>query len=246
MSFRALKTLSLLVALVALSACSSTKAQVKSPQEYFKEGESAYLSHDYEEAIKLFKKVKESYSSTELTARAELKIADVQFDNKAYIEAAAAYEDFRKLHPTHDKAAYALYRLGLSYYLQVGGIDTDQTPVKSALTTFDSFLSRYPASPFATEVKEKREDCLDKELQYEIYVGHFYLRTGKYDASIKRLNEALARFPKMPRQAEALYYLGKAYLKVGAKDKGEGTFKRLAAEYPQTSFGVEAKELLVK
>ncbi|MBJ6726649.1 outer membrane protein assembly factor BamD [Geomesophilobacter sediminis] len=240
---RALKPFSLLVLLALVSACATTP-KVKSPEANFKEGVELYDKHDWEEAIKSFKKVKEAYSSAELTTKSELYIADAHFENKAYIEAAAAYEDFRKLHPSHEKAAYALYRFGLSHYREINGIDTDQTPVKSAHAAFDTFLAQYPKSEYAAEVKEKRDDCVDKELQYEIYVGSYYLRTGSYPSAIKRLSEALAKFPKTPHQPENLYYLGKAYLKQGDREKGTTTLKRLAAEYPDTKWNKDGQELL--
>lgn len=246
MSVRALKPLGLLVLLALISACASAPKPVKSADVYFKEGEAAYNSRDYEEAINLFKKVKESYSSPELSTQAELKIADAHYDNKAYIEAAAAYEDFRKLHPTNEKAPYALYRLGLSHYHQIAGIDTDQTPVKSAVASFETFQARYPKSEYLPEVRQKLAQCRGKQLEYENYVGNFYLRTDKYPSAIKRLNEALVRFPNQPQRDATLFYLVKAHLKSGDKAKGAEFVKRLETEFPQSPYLPEAQALLSK
>ena len=141
MSLRALPYIAIVSLVAILTSCASAPAPVKSADASFKEAEAAYAARDYEEAIAAYKKVKESYSSPELTTQAELKIADAHFENKSYIEAAAAYEDFRKLHPSNPRAPYALYRAGLSHYHQITGIDTDQTPVKNAVVTLQSFLS---------------------------------------------------------------------------------------------------------
>ena len=84
----------------------------KSPEALFKDGEESFRRGNYEDAITQWKKVKESYKSPELSSKAEIGIADAYFLNKDYIEAAAAYEDFRKLHPVNERAAYALYRQG--------------------------------------------------------------------------------------------------------------------------------------
>jgi outer membrane protein assembly factor BamD len=243
MPLRALLSLGLFAILTLLCACASAPAPVKSPESYFKDGESAYASRNYEDAIAQWKKVKESYSSPELTKQAELKIADAHFENKSFIEAAAAYEDFRKLHPGHEKSAYALYRLGLSHYFQITGIDTDQTPVKNAVLTLEGFLNQYPDSAYAAEVKQKLADCRGKQLAYENYVGNFYLRTGKYPSAIKRLSEALVRFPNSPRLDETLFYLGKAYLKSGNTAQGRAMLRRLAAEYPKSPLNKDAEKL---
>jgi len=217
---------------------------MKSAESYLKAGDASYASHNYDDAIAQWKKVRESYSSPELTTQAELKIADAHFANKAYIEAAAAYEDFRKLHPVHEKAPYALYRLGLSHYYQISGIDTDQTPVKNAVLTLGNFLDRYPTSEYAAEVRLKLADCRIKQLQYENYVGNFYLRTGKYPSAIKRLNEALVRFSDTPKLDETLFYLGKAYIKSGDAAQGGKVFRRLSTEFPASPLNKDAAKLL--
>lgn len=242
---RMTKTYSLLILLI-ISGCASDPAVNKSADSYFKEGEEFYASKQYEDAIAQWKKVKESYFSPELTTRAELKIADAQFENGSYIEAAASYEDFRKLHPTHDKAAYALYRLGLCYYNQITGIDTDQTPVKNAVATFESFLRQYPKSEHAAEVRDKLEACEIKQFQHEVYVGRFYLRTDNYKAAVQRLQDALTKFPRSPYGDEALFYLGQAYMLTGDRVKGRDAFVRLTNDFGTSPFVAKAKEFLEK
>ncbi len=204
----------------------------QSAEAAFKAGEEFYAKKQYQEAIAEWKKVKESSYAPELTALAEVKIADAQFDEEKYIEAAASYEDFRKLHPNHEKAAYALYRLGLCNFKQITGIDTDQNPVKNAATYFESFLKQYPASEYAAEVRDKLEKCRTKMVQHENYIGRFYLRTEKYQAATKRLEEALSRFPKTSVQDETLLYLGEAYTLSGNKAKGNEVFDRIVKEFP--------------
>ena len=244
MSLRAPQHLALFAVLALLAACASAPAVTKSAQGYYKDGEAAYASGHYEDAIAQWKKVKETYSSPELSTQAELKIADAHFQNKSYIEAAAAYEDFRKLHPSHEKSAFALYRLSLSYYYQITGIDTDQTAVKNSVVTMESFLNRYPDSEYAAEVRQKLADCRIKQLEYENYVGNFYLRTGKYPSAIKRLSEALVKFPKSPRLDETLFYLGKAYLKNGNTAQGRKALRQLATEFPASPLNKDAAKLL--
>lgn len=232
--------------LLFLAGCAGTVPVVKTADNYFKEGEEFYASHNYEDAIAQWKKVKETFSSPELSTLADLKIADAHFDNQSYIEAAAAYEDFRKLHPNHEKAAYALYRLGLCNYNQISGIDTDQTPVKNAVNLFETFLKQYPKSEYVAEVKEKLDVCIMKQVEYEVYVGRFYLRTEKYAAAIKRLEEALQKYPKSEFHDETLFYLGKAYFLSGDKVKGRETFNRLAKQYASSKYVEEAKQVMEK
>jgi outer membrane protein assembly factor BamD len=228
-----------------LQGCAAVAVN-KSPEALFKDGEEAYKRERYEEAITQWKKVKESYKSPELSTKAELGIADAYFLNKDYIEAAAAYEDFRKLHPSHERAAYALFRQGLSYFDEINRIDTDQTPVKNAISTFESYLKQYPKGENAAEATEKIRDCRDRQVQYEIYVGTFYYRTDEYRAAIARFEEALKAFPDTTRKDELFYDLERAYLKAGQKDKAREVYERLLREFPASPFFTEAKKVMDK
>lgn len=245
-----MKTAVKLIVLLILAATffqgCATPVVNKPADVLYKEGEDFYKNGRYEDAIASWKKVKETYQSPELTTKAELNIADAYFLNKDYIEAAAGYEDFRKLHPKHPQAGFALYRQGMSHFKQIQGIDTDQTPVKNAQTTFDSYLKLYPAEPQLAEVQEKQRDCRDKLMQYELYVGRFYLKTDAYKAAIARFEESLKMFADSTRRDEVLFYLGKAYLEDGQKTKGSEVLGQLIKDFPTSTFTVDAKEVMSK
>ena len=246
MTLRAMLCISL--SLLVLEGCASTITTPKgtTPEALLREGDDLYAIKHYEDAVTRWKKVKEGLTAPDIVALAELRIADALFVNKNYIEATAEYDSFRKLHPGNEHIPFVVYRLGLCYFNQITGIDTEQTPVKNAVTMFETYLREYPSAIGAKEVREKLEICRTKQLQYEIYVGRFYFRTQKYQAAIKRLEEALILFPKAKNQDETLFYLGRAYLDTGNKAKSAEAFSRLSNEYPASSFVPEAKKYLKK
>jgi outer membrane protein assembly factor BamD len=233
--------------LLALAAGCSTDSSIKRPPEtYFSEGQTLYSKGKYEEAIAKWKKVKESFSSPILTTAAELKIADAQFDDKNYIEAAASYEDFRKLHPDNEKTPYALYKMGLSHYKQFKKIDTDQSPLKDAASAFETFLREYPDSELADKVRKNLQLCRAKQSEYEIYVGRFYYRTDKYASAIGRLKSELEKYPNSPDNDKALYYLGRAYMETGDMEKARETFEQLVKNHKTGEFAEKAGKLLTE
>ena len=230
-----------------LAGCATTSKLNKSPEANFREGEAFYQNKKYEDAIASWKKVKEyGTGSAELRAMVDLRVADAQFANKNYIEAGSSYESFRKFHPDNEKAPYALFRMGLCNYNQITGIDTDQTAVTNAVEAFKSFLRQYPSSEYADEVREKLADCIIKQVQYEIYIGRFYLRFGKYKAAAKRLEECLGRYPQSPILDEALFYLEKAYFFNGEKEKGKITYDRLLIRFPTSKYLKDAEKYVKK
>ncbi len=231
--------------LVLLQGCATPQAN-KAPDLLYREGEQFFRDGNYEDAIAQWKKVKESYQSPELMARAEIGIADAHFLNRDYIEAAAAYEDFRKLHPSHPQAGYALYRQGLSHYNQINSTDTDQTPVMNALTVFQSYTTLYPDGEHRADAAEKIRNCREKQLQYEIYVGRFYLKNDKFPAAIARFEHALKNFSDLQLRDELLYYLGWAYLQSGQKAKGREAYSRLMREFPDSRYIKDANKVMDK
>lgn len=228
-----------------LAACANVPLDT-SPATAYKDGEDFYASHRYEDAIAQWKKVKEAYVSTELSIGAEIRIADAYFESERYIEATSAYDEFRKLHPSHEKSGYALYRMGLASYNQITGIDTDQTPEKNAVIYFEEFLRKYPQSEYLVEVRDKLEVTVMKQLQHEQYVARFYYRTEKYAATIKRLEEALSSFPRNQLHDETWFLLGAAYLRSGNPDKAKEAFSKLFAGFPESRFISDASSLMEK
>lgn len=235
-------TLFLLLAVAA--GCASDQAARKTAEDYMKAADELSAKGRYDEAIAQWKKVKESYRSPEVSALAELKIADAFYAKEAWIEAAAAYEDFRKLHPGNDKAPYALYRMALSHYNQIEKIDTDQTPVRNAVTTLEMFLKQYPQSEYAKDAADRFAACRYKMAQYELYVGRFYYRTDKYISAVGRLEGVLRAFPDTPAVEETLYYLGASYLQIGELAKGKELLNRLVREFPAGGFAEKARKLV--
>lgn len=232
--------------LLFLQGCASTPKADQTPEELYVQGEVAFQKSRYETAVELWKRVRETFPEPELASKAEIGIANAYFLNHDYIEAGAAYEDFRKLHPTHDLAQFALYRQGLSSFNLITGIDTDQTPTKNALTLFESFVRQYPTSQYVSRVQEKIADCRGKLAQYEIYVGRFYYRTDAYPAAIGRFERVLVDFPDYTGHDETLYYLGKAALEIRDREKGQSALTRLVREYPSSKYLGDARSQLSK
>lgn len=239
------KKIALPLLLSVLSACASIPIETQ-PAAIYKEGEGLYESKRYDDAIAQYKKVRDAYASTDLSSSAELRIADAYYESERYIEASAEYLQFRKLHPSHPKAAYALYKAGLCNFNQITGIDRDQTPQKNSVIYFEDFLSRYPQSEYVKDVTEKLEAVRLQQLQHELYVADFYYRTEKYEAALKRLEAALETFPKSTLHDKTWFLLGACRLKSANTEKARDAFNRLSTDFPDSKYILDAGKLLEK
>ncbi|NWF93401.1 MAG: lipopolysaccharide transport periplasmic protein LptA [Syntrophaceae bacterium] len=215
------------------------------PEILYKEGLARFNKRDYDEALKKFELLKASFpDSPPYTIWAELKIGDCHFFKKEYVEAIAAYEEFKKIHPTHDEIPYVHYQIGMAYYNQMLSLDRDQTPTQKALSNFEYLIANYPPSLFTEKAKEKIGICRKRLADHEFYIGHYYYKKGKYKAASARFQGLIEKFPKMPEEDRTLYLLGKSYIEIEQWEKAAEAFRRIVNEYPESPYHDEAKSML--
>ena len=235
----------LLLPLFVLGACGPKQPPApKSAQYYLEEGERLFERGRYEEAISAWEKARESYHSPEFNALAELKIAEGHFAAGQYPEAAATYEDFLRQYPKHEKTPETLYRLAMSYYNQMLSIDRDQTATRNALVTFESLIDRFPDHIKSREAHPFLEQLRNRLAAHELYVGNFYLRTGKPESAVRRMEYLLRHFPRFNERDRAYFLLGKGYFRAGNEEKAREAFHTLSREFPQSSYIAPAEKFL--
>ena len=229
--------------------CSGTGKDIKTvegaPEILYREGLALFNKRDYLEARQKFQELKSNFPDTPpFSVWAELKIGDCHFLMEEYVEALAAYEEFKKIHPTHGELPYVQYQIGMSNFNQMHSYDRDQTPTKKALSNFEYLIANMPATLFTEKAKEKIEICLKRLADHEFYVGNFYYKHGKFQAAAMRFEGVLKKYPKEAGEEETLFLLGMSYLELDQKEKAREVFTRIITEYPRSPRYREAKTLL--
>lgn len=215
-------------------------------QSHFSEGENFFQKGLYEEAIASWGKVRESYFSPEMTTLAEMKIAEAHFMAEQYVEAAAAYEDFLKQHPDHEKIPEIMFNLGMSYHHQMLDADRDQTATRNALSAFESLAKRFPGHPKAKEVPPFIRASVDRLAAHELYVADFYLRTARPQSAIRRIEDLFRKYPDYPERDRAYFILGRSLLKDGQTKEARTVFNTLYRNFPQSEYIAPAQKILDK
>jgi outer membrane protein assembly factor BamD len=236
-------------ALSLLLGCSGKGKDIKTiegdPELLYKKGLARFNKRDYPDALKKFEELKSTFpDSPPYTVWAELKVGDCHFFEKKYVEAIAAYEEFKKIHPGHEEIPYVQYQIGMSYFNQMFTLDRDQTPTKKALSSFEYLIANYPPGLFTEKAKEKIGVCRKRLADHEFYIGNFYYKQEKFQAAATRFEGLIEAFPKDPHEDKTLYFLGKSYLKLEQWKKAEGAFTRIVTGYPKSSYYKEAKKIL--
>ena len=215
------------------------------PETLYKDGLVRFNKRQYSDALKKFEQLKSSFpDSPPFTTLAELKIADSHFFKKDYVEAAAAYEEFKKVHPTHEEIAYVQYQIGMSYFNQMLTLDRDQSFTRKALSSFEFLAANSPPSLFTEKAREKIGVCKKRLADHEFSIGEFYYRHEKYQAAASRFESLLGKFPRIADEDRTLLFLGKSYLQLDRREKAKEALAKIVDEYPKSPHYKEAKTVL--
>ncbi len=219
-----------------------------SDQVVFEAGQKAASKNNWEAARQHFKRVVDGFPQSQYGPEARLSLADSYFREGGfgnYILAVSAYRDFLTLYPSHPKSDYAQYQVGECFFLQKSGPDRDQTNTKKSLEEFQRLLEIHAASPYTEPARTRIRELRQSLARSEHVAGYFYQRTRKaYRASIARYEIVLSDFPDYDRLDEVLFRHAECLTFMARKAEALPQLNRLLAEYPNSSFSKEARQLM--
>ncbi|MBN1205464.1 MAG: outer membrane protein assembly factor BamD [Myxococcaceae bacterium] len=221
-------------------------------EENLRLGEEALADRDFLKAEKYFVYVKTKFPYLEASKEAELRLADVDFEQERFPEARDKYEAFIKLNPTHPQVDYAAWRAALShaedmpsdFFLLPPSEEKDQTEVSSALRAMNDFVRQYPDSQYAKDAKLKAEEAKRRLAEHELYVADFYRKRERWRGVAQRLEGMLARYPGTQYEEQALFSLHEAYVKLKEPTRAQETLRKVIERLPGTRAAERAQRML--
>jgi outer membrane protein assembly factor BamD len=173
---------------LAVAGCASSNVKHSDDVEaIYKEATSLIERGRFIEAGEYLTEIRTRFPQSRYAPLAELRAADMQYDQENFTEAAAAYGVFVELYPNHPDAAYALYRKALSYHDDAPDKPArDQAPAAEAAKTAEQLIQRYPNSEYATKARELYKQSRLKLAEKEAYVARFYERKNSPLAAYRR------------------------------------------------------------
>lgn len=190
-----------------------------------------------------------TYDTSEFLAKAKLAIADSWFregGSHGLAQAEAEYKDFILFYPTMEEAAESQEKVCMIHYRQMEKADRDNIHGLRAEDECRQVLVQFPNSKFAPRVQQLLRNIQEVLAEGEFRVGTFYYNKGSYPASSNRLQTLVDHFPLYSQNDEALWELGDAYTKMGARfrDKAGAAYSKIVREYPLSPRAEEAKNIL--
>lgn len=235
---------------LVLTACSSKKDKIdpltveRPADQIFKDAQSADEKGEYTKATKLYSEVERQHPYSDYATQAQMRQAEVAYDNLKYDDAIVAIDRFVELHPGHPNVDHAYYLKAMCYYEQITDVRRDQAMTQNALDALDTVINRFPDSKYAREATFKRDLVVDHLAGKEMDVGRYYEQKGEYNAAINRFNNVVKNYQTTTHIPEALHRLVESYTALGLKEEATHVAAVLGHNYPGSQWYKDSYDLL--
>ena len=234
--------------LIAVSACSSAVKRpptgTPEPDRFlFERGSEQLNAKHWLTAREYFRQLVDSYPQSPFRADAKLGVGDTYIGEKSaesYVLAANEFREFLTFYPTHSRADYAQYKLGMTFFYQMHGPERDQTETREAIKELTAFVERNPRSQLIDEGKARLRDARDRLSQSEYRVGYFYWRSRWYPGAIDRFKAIIASDPEFSNRDALYFHLADALVKIQRPAEALPFYERLIKEFETSEFLAEA------
>lgn len=216
----------------------------------YNEALEQFKQRNWEDARALFGEVRKLFAYSRYARLAELRLADIDFEQSKFSDAVAAYRDYVQNHRTDPNVEYARYRISKSLFNDIEDSfilppaeERDQATTAEAYRDIRNFLSDYPQSRYYPDVKYMHDVVRQRLVRHELYVARFYLREEQFDATVARIDHALSKYPGSGLDAEALVLKGETLLKAKKRGEARAVFEKVIREHV-SPFAAAAKSYL--
>lgn len=247
-----------LVAVILLSACSGSQTHTgpvtysRTAKVNYERGMVELEGKNAERARRYFKFVRREFPYSRYATLADLRLADCEFVDENWAEAASSYRRFMRLHRSHENVDHAAFRRGLAFYKMIPSdwflvppsFERDMSATRDALRELSGFVQQYPQSDSLPEATKLVQDCFARLARHEMYVARFYLKRGKHQAAINRTRYVEKQYSESGMVPEAMFIRGETYLNMDDREAARETFVELATRYPESPEARRAEDYL--
>jgi len=234
--------------LAAVAACSGSFKRpptgTAEPDRFlFERGTEQLAEKHWLTAREYFRQLVDSYPQSPFRADAKLGIGDTYIGEKSaesFVLAANEFREFLTYYPTHRRADYAQFKLGMTSFYQMHGAERDQTETREAIKELTTFVENYPRSELLAEGQARLRDARDRLSQSEYRVGYFYWRSRWYPGAIDRFKSILASDPQFSNRDALYFYLADSLAKIQRPAEALPFYDRLMKEFERSEYLAEA------
>ena len=201
------------------------------PFKVYEEGLNAFEKNDFFYARKKFDEAESNFSNPQFAAKAALMSSFSLYAINFYDEAVENLKSYISKYPSEKNIIYAHYLESIIYFEQISDEKKDLGPLIKAKEKIDFFLEKYPNTEYAFDLKFKKDLIRNQLAAKELYVAKYYIKTEKWAAAIKRLQNILDTYDETIFIVEALYRLIEIYYYLGVEDEAKKYLSVLGYNY---------------
>jgi len=208
----------------------------------FNEAERLFEEGNYKKAREVYEEVKAHDPEKFYDPLVQIRLGDSYYEEGRFEEAEVEYQRFIDIRPKNKAAPYVKYQIGMCNFKRIAEPYRDPSPAREAARHFSELLETYPGNPYEDEAKEKLRVARGNLAEHEFSIGHYYYRTGKYEAAAGRFRVIREEYPGSKVEPETLYYLTDSYIELEQFDKARETLAIMKQEYPNHELTQDAVE----
>ncbi|HVL66560.1 MAG TPA: outer membrane protein assembly factor BamD [Vicinamibacterales bacterium] len=239
------------LAALFLGACGSAPKKppvgAEEPDKFlFEHGTEALNRRRWYVAREFFRQLMDNYPQSPYRADAKLGLADSYLGEgsiEAQILAINEFREFLSYYPTHDRAHYAQFKLGMAHYYQMRGAGRDQTETREAIRELTVYVQKYPDKPLIDEARQRLREAKDRLGDHEFRVGLYYLRSRtSIPGALDRFHTLLKNDPEYTGRDAVYYHLAQALVLIGQPAAALPYLERLLEEFEQSEYLERARK----
>ena len=247
---RAASRLLLAAALAAATACASGSREpptgTPEPDKFlFERGSAALNERKWLTAREYFRQLVDVYPQSPYRADARLGIGDTYLGEgtpEAFLLGINEFREFLAYYPTHRRADYAQYKLGMAHFYQMRAPERDQTETRETIRELTTFMERYPSSALREEATQKLREARDRLSASEHHVGVHYYRQKWWPGAVERFKGLLERDPEFTNRDETYFFLADSLEKMQRPAEALPYYDRLVKEFEKSEYLAEAQK----
>lgn len=222
--------------LVALGCSGGFRpGQYATPQELFDVSQEMYRGGNCSDAELGFRRVTSQLPVRDsLAVRARFLMAECQFAQSMYLEAARQFRRVADEAPNHVLAPRALLRSGDSQLQLWTRAELDPTYGDAALVTYQEVMARYPRSEVSGRAALKLAALGERFAEKDYKNGMYYFRFGAYLSAILYFKAVVTDHGATSYAGLALIKLVQSYERLGFAEEERETCDNLRRFYPTT------------
>tara|TARA_B100001057_G_scaffold13815_1_gene13126 strand:- start:9125 stop:9955 length:831 start_codon:yes stop_codon:yes gene_type:complete len=247
-----LRNILILSLFLVFSSCSKKNQQIYTPSEkidpykIYAEAYKAFEKNDFFYAQKKFSEAELNFTISELAAKSSIMASFSLYGINFYSEAEQNLLRFISTYPADKHIIYAHYLLAIIYYEQISDEKKDLKPLLKAREKINFFLSEYPNSDYAIDLKFKNDLLQNQLAAKELYIAKYYISVKKWIPAINRLKIIVKEYDNTIFIEEALHRLVEINYYLGLIDESKRYAAILGYNYNSSEWFEQSYKILNK